>query len=543
MNINVAGCLWPVSVVHRTSGTANFIGVGSGGGVGFTGQIDSVIITGELNPTWFDDLNGGTANLANFSFGPAPAGAHGRSAQTNLYVANNEQATYTNIITGGNGPGSYSPGFFVDGSSGLGGIFGLTLVNPNFNGSTIYPVPSAQFRGVGTTTWLGGRLNGRGVAVDHATVVASAGGWHIDGLTSEGLQDNNVFTVSYTNTQNTGGMFFGGSTLADNIYGKPAIVFYLTSSIGVNGAFSFAGDTSGSTLIGGNCVNTAFLNNVGNYSMGVQGGCTYSTVGSGPLTVQGAAAGNTGLNVLNTTIQAGMATPSVGSLDAHHFFDWRNGGNGIAYASLPASGNGEVARFDGAGAFSGITLESPDTTYGLLSFISPTHGGGSILYQHATGAKSMVFATDTANNHFVLYSSASGNQAAGSAGFWGDLHIETAGSTGGMNLTSAPTSPRSQVFQDASGTIALTTQLPLAGTTGSIGGGALAAGVCTTGTATVTGATTSMAVAVSPASDPGTGFTWTAWVSSANTVTARVCNVSGASATPTAVAYNVRAIQ
>jgi hypothetical protein len=52
-----------------------------------------------------------------------------------------------------------------------------------------------------------------------------------------------------------------------------------------------------------------------------------------------------------------------------------------------------------------------------------------------------------------------------------------------------------------------------------------------------------MSSAVSPATDPGTGFVWEGFVSAANTVTVRVCNVSGSTATPTASAYNVRVIQ
>ena len=102
---------------------------------------------------------------------------------------------------------------------------------------------------------------------------------------------------------------------------------------------------------------------------------------------------------------------------------------------------------------------------------------------------------------------------------------------------------RTQNFQDQSGTIALTSQLPLSGTTSSIGGSALAAGACTTGTASVTGISTAMAVAASPVADPGSGFTWNALVSSTTTVTVRVCNISGASATPTAETYNVRVVQ
>jgi hypothetical protein len=86
-------------------------------------------------------------------------------------------------------------------------------------------------------------------------------------------------------------------------------------------------------------------------------------------------------------------------------------------------------------------------------------------------------------------------------------------------------------------------QPPLSGTTGSIGGSALGVGACTTGTASISGATTSMAAWASPVADPGTGFTWNAFVSAAGTATVRLCNVSGASATPTAEAYNVRVIQ
>jgi hypothetical protein len=83
--------------------------------------------------------------------------------------------------------------------------------------------------------------------------------------------------------------------------------------------------------------------------------------------------------------------------------------------------------------------------------------------------------------------------------------------------------------------------VPLAGTTTSIGGGALTAGACTTGTVAVTSASTGMAVAVSPVTDPGTSITWEGFVSSAGTVTVRVCALIAA--TPTAVAYNVRVLQ
>lgn len=95
----------------------------------------------------------------------------------------------------------------------------------------------------------------------------------------------------------------------------------------------------------------------------------------------------------------------------------------------------------------------------------------------------------------------------------------------------------------SSNNVAMTAQMPLSGTTASIGGSALAAGTCTTGTAAVANSTTAMAVAVSPAADPGTGFAWEGWVSAAGTVTVRLCNITAGSLTPTAEAYNVRVVQ
>lgn len=80
----------------------------------------------------------------------------------------------------------------------------------------------------------------------------------------------------------------------------------------------------------------------------------------------------------------------------------------------------------------------------------------------------------------------------------------------------------------------------LSGTTGSIGGGLLAAGAAATGTATVTGATVGMAVVATPSTYPGDGIVWTAYVSAADTVTVKVNAILAL--TPTASVYNVRVI-
>jgi hypothetical protein len=83
----------------------------------------------------------------------------------------------------------------------------------------------------------------------------------------------------------------------------------------------------------------------------------------------------------------------------------------------------------------------------------------------------------------------------------------------------------------------------LSGTTGSIGGTPLTANTCTSGTATVTGATTSMVAVASPNTYPGDGLLWSGQVTAVNTVTVRLCNYTQNSTTPLASTYNVRVIQ
>lgn len=81
----------------------------------------------------------------------------------------------------------------------------------------------------------------------------------------------------------------------------------------------------------------------------------------------------------------------------------------------------------------------------------------------------------------------------------------------------------------------------LTGTTGSIGGGALIAGACASGTVGVTNAATTMVAVATPNTYPGDGAVWSAQVTSAGTVTVRVCAL--VALTPTASTYNVRVIR
>lgn len=79
------------------------------------------------------------------------------------------------------------------------------------------------------------------------------------------------------------------------------------------------------------------------------------------------------------------------------------------------------------------------------------------------------------------------------------------------------------------------------GTTGSIGGGALAAGACASGTVAIANTTTAMAVIATPVTYPGDGTDWKGYVSAAGTVTVKVCAL--VAVTPAASTYNVRVLQ
>jgi hypothetical protein len=81
----------------------------------------------------------------------------------------------------------------------------------------------------------------------------------------------------------------------------------------------------------------------------------------------------------------------------------------------------------------------------------------------------------------------------------------------------------------------------LSGSTGSIGGSLLAVGGCTSGSVSIAGATTAMAVAVAPVTYPGDGMWWEGYVSSAGTVTVKVC--AAVLGIPASSTFRVRVIQ
>ncbi len=90
------------------------------------------------------------------------------------------------------------------------------------------------------------------------------------------------------------------------------------------------------------------------------------------------------------------------------------------------------------------------------------------------------------------------------------------------------------------GELALTSQLPLAATSGSIGGVSLAPGNCASGTVAVPGAAKADAVVVTPETYPGDGVYWGGYVGSPGTVSVKLCAV--VAARPAATVFQVRVL-
>lgn len=76
------------------------------------------------------------------------------------------------------------------------------------------------------------------------------------------------------------------------------------------------------------------------------------------------------------------------------------------------------------------------------------------------------------------------------------------------------------------------------GASSSIGGSLLAAGACSSTTVSTPGATAGMVADANPATYPGDGTYWLAYVSGTDTVTVKVC--AAVLATPNSSAYNIR---
>lgn len=168
---------------------------------------------------------------------------------------------------------------------------------------------------------------------------------------------------------------------------------------------------------------------------------------------------------------------------------------------------------------------------------------GYVLVVDNTGARFGFFGKSTNTDATVAYESDSTLQLVANNGAdkitTDTTHTTTISNSNGTVLGAATGGGQGNGTLNTAGNIFINgAPVLLSGTSGSLGGGALAAGACASTTLTVTGATTSMVATLSPNTYPGDSAYWKARVSAANTVTLYVCEaVAG---TPTASTYNVR---
>lgn len=298
------------------------------------------------------------------------------------------------------------------------------------------------------------------------------------------------------------------------------------STVGNGGTVNITGGLGNGTNQNGGSLNIKSGNGVGT---GGSGGITISTdIGgaSGPSGGITIATGNAnGTSTGNIRIQVGNGnTSNAGDLQ----LVGGTSANGLRGSNITATAGGSLAAIGGSinltagnstGSFSAGNITLTGGTANTAGFF----GGLHVLTGNTSADTAVIFQSQSGATTYgkIL---GDGGIAWGSAPTGGDLGPGTINATGlainGASLSAV-----------------------LSGTTGSIGGGSLANGACTSGTVAVTSSTTSMGVVATPATYPGDGFSWNGYVSAAGTVTVKVCNATGGTGTPTASTYNVRVLQ
>ena len=318
----------------------------------------------------------------------------------------------------------------------------------------------------------------------------------------------------------------------------PVSAFQQGNSIIINGQ---------TCTLGSSCTITNIGNATGN-SLAL-GGCALS---SNLLCVNGSV-----LIVGSETVQGqSLAEDGTLSLPSYAFINAPEAGcflNSPAAHSIRCSaGTANSTSNGGLYAIRGGNGGSISGNGGNVNLVggTPIDGDGGMLNLTAASGASTTGTARNGGNYFITPGAAVNGGTDGSL-FFRDSALNNRIQVQGSQVTVTGTesistlSASSPVYTDSSKN--LTSSAPagysavLSGTTGSIGGSALTAGQCASGTATVTGATTSMSIAVTPVTDPGDGFIPKAFVSGTNTVTVKVC--AQAAGTPTSSTYNVRVLQ
>ncbi len=220
----------------------------------------------------------------------------------------------------------------------------------------------------------------------------------------------------------------------------------------------------------------------------------------------------------------------------NHFTNWNSiSGYYIYDLSNPfAISQAGTATSSGSGTLTDLTIEnSAGGNSGAGINLQDVYGGvtytGSIVSSWSGNGMTFTAPRDLAGSGFYFNSNSGRTR----------LFLDTA--TGKVQTTN-------NTLDDGSGNINIpagkayeingTSIAPLAGTTSSIGGARIGAGKCASGSVSVAGAKTNMAVSVTPVTYPGDGMFWQGYISAKGVVTVKVCSMVGG--TPKRSNYNVR---
>jgi hypothetical protein len=391
------------------------------------------------------------------------------------------------------------------------------------------------------------------IPYDFSTYVADPGGsssveiFNLNALTAVLSSNTRTYTSELAGLHGefdhngTGTIASGGGISGEGFNlgnGTVTTLYGLNSSVGTLNAGNTGPITTENGLLvavynqGGGAVTNAY----GLHVAGIQGGVGAITNYTALRIEDAAGGGHNVTNPLAIDVAGGdVNLGGTGNVTMHNAILTYNGNSATPAIKFA---NGSYFNTTGSGATQALTFNANtsdivtlDVAFGLTAL-----GGGGIGISNSTlGARSVSLSLTAAG---VL---AVGTGALGSAaGIVNTAGYRIAnGAASGNYLRGNGTNFVSNTIQAA--------DLPsgispiLSGTTGSIGGGLLTAGSCASGTATITGATTSMTAIADPNTYPGDGNVWSADVTSANTVTVRVCAI--VALTPIASTYNVRVIQ
>jgi hypothetical protein len=472
----------------------------------------------------------------------------GRHAAFDRFILRSGATLYIDAVT----TGSFVGDFVFTASEFNGSSTQRPIVIQTGAGST-----NGQARGI---KFIASDIYGGGTYLNTAAAGAQVGDIWFNSVQFDSAAGTDTFLeILSTGT----GSIFGVHVVGDYFVTGTQAVYVHTGSGGTTQQIDISGNQIGPlsvlTSTGTAAISCISANGVsvnGNQFSQITGGTNTNFINFNACT-QLAAVGNNANN--DTSVTQGI---SVGNASNHWSFvsNTLDATTNINHYTL--SGSPVYEEIDGTSgtlSFNGTTIPTVASSQTVTGNWTMTPASGVPLQITAPAGSQAMLLTGAANSPTLgITSSTTTGQAkglvihAGSNTSDSAIFVNNAAQTtsllnlegDGSLVVGSPTGGAKGVGTvNAAGVYSNGTQLlpTLTGTTGSIGGGALTVGTCTSGTAAVTNSTTAMAVAASPVTYPGDGIYWVAYVSAAGTVTVKVC--ATASLTPAASAYNVRILQ